>query len=124
LFKDRDGGYEPERKGQAVDFYVFKSDLPRLGNPQERIAFFNLKSAKQQLRKVDYYYDVLVYATDQTWFYLLWMFYLFAEVCGFTAALFCYKMYALDQQRKYRIIWFCCIALGILLNIFILSLML
>lgn len=124
LFTSTDGSYDANLKGQPVDFYFFKNDLAKLRDPKEKVDFFYLKSAVRPPVKFDYYYDLLVHVTHKGWFYLLWIVYLFVEVFFFACALFCYKMYVLDQQRKNRIIWFAGLFIAALLNIAILALML
>lgn len=119
-----DGSYDQEHKGEAVNFYVFKNDLVKLNDPRVKVDFFYLKSALQPQVKFDYYYDVLVYATDKTWIYISWIFHLFIEVFFFICAFFCYKMYALDQQTKNRIIWYTCVVIAALFNTAILAMML
>ena len=124
LSEPEDGSYDQEHKGKAVDFYVFKNDLVKLNDPGVKVDFFYLKSAIQPQVKFDYYYDVLVYATDKTWIYFSWVFYLFTEVFCFGCAIFCYKMYAMDQQTKNRIIWYTCLVIAAVFNIAILAMML
>lgn len=124
LFSADDGRYEAGGTGQKVAFYVTTTDTAKLYNQGESVDFLYLKSAQGPSDKFDYYYDLLIYATDKTWFYLIWIFYLFAEVFFFACAVFCYKMYALDQQKKNRFIWFGCLFIASILNIVILAMML
>jgi hypothetical protein len=124
LFKADDGTYEANRKGQKVNFYVIKNDLIKLKDPGEKVDFLYLKSRVQSSVKFDYYYDLLTYTTDKTWFYFVWIFYLMMEVLFFTCALYCYKMYAFNQQKKNRIIWFACVSIASVLNIIAIVLML
>jgi len=124
LSASKDGSDDQQPKGQAVDFYVFKNDLVKLNDPAVKVDFFYLKSAIQPQVKFDYYYDVLIYATDKTWIYISLVFYFFIEVFCFGCAIFCYKMYALDQQTKNRIIWYTCMVIAAVFNVAILVLML
>ena len=110
--------------GKRVDFYVYKNELNKLNNLQQQVDFIYLKSAAQAFVQFDYYYDILGYTTDKIGFYLAWIACLFIEIFCFACALYCYKMYALHQQLKNRIIWFTCLVMATVFNIFILALML
>lgn len=116
LFKTNDGGTKSDSTGQHVKFYVFRTDQDKLNSPTEKVDFFYLQARSQQLSKFDYYYDVLVYTTNQTWFYFVWIFYMLLEVFCFGCAYFCYKMYQLDQQLKNRIAWWTVLLFGSVIN--------
>lgn len=113
-----------EVTGQKVDFYIFKNELIKLNDPNEKVDFLYLKSATQPSVKFDHYYDILAYTTDKIGFYIGWVVYLFLETFFFVCAFYCYKMYALQQQLKNRIIWYTCLVIASLINLFILALML
>ncbi|MFC3361591.1 hypothetical protein ACFOG5_00190 [Pedobacter fastidiosus] len=124
LSRGPDGSYRTDTTGQLVDYYVFASDLSRLNDPRAKVDFFYLRSGQQRYDRNEYYYDVLVYATGQTWFYFAWTTYLLMEVSCFASAWYCYKMYALDQQKNNRLIWSLCLLAAAVLNVAILLLML
>lgn len=121
LFK-ADGAYNEDSIGQRVNFYVSENDKEKLQHPAERVNFFYFKSVSRPFIKSDYNFDILAYITNKPWFFLVWIFYMLVEVFCFVCAYFCYKMYALQQQGKNKVIWITCLTLAIILNIIALSL--
>ncbi|TDO19523.1 hypothetical protein [Pedobacter duraquae] len=124
LFNAADGTFDENLTGQKVTFYIVNTDQNRLNNRDGKIDFLYMKSAVTPHVKFDYYYDLLIYITDKTWFYFVWITELIMEIFFFSCALYCYKMYALDQQQKNRILWFTSLFIAALLNIGVLAMML
>ncbi len=116
-----DGQYNPDMTGQKVSFYIFKSDKHKLFNAEDKIDFFYLKSQSRQRLSSDYHFDLLVYITNKSGFYFVWLSYLLLEVFCFVSAYYCYRMYALQQQKRNRMIWMGSLTLVVLLNIVVLA---
>jgi hypothetical protein len=116
-----DGAFNANGAGQLVTFYVLKEDLPKLQSGSENVDFLYLHLQKKPIVKFDYYYDVLVYITDKTWFYFTWLFYMAIEIACLVFAFYCYKMYTLNQQLKNRLIWLTCITFAAIFNILLFS---
>jgi|GEM_PF-3055009 len=116
LFMSDYDGFHKDSTGQAVRFYVLKTDSAKLFAPRQKVSFFDLKGLNEPTSRKEHFLDALNYAVDRTWIYFAWLLLLATQVVCFCAAYYHYKMYSLFHVLGNKVLWWGSIGVSSIIN--------